>query len=172
MGLGNQASSTTDHLYLLPTHHSERSKYNEGRAANEVANRGCRSNLKHALTGKSPRLSSWARDRNRIIGKYVGNTYNLLKIQKEDGRRGRMVLGITKQIVLEGSEMGKLAWAWGSSVHASNWILFQIKFAGHWVWTHNLQISVLKGCPPCHATLTSRRIEGLVTTPEHRRPSE
>ena len=31
-GLGNQVGSTTVHLKLLPTQHTERSKYNEGRA--------------------------------------------------------------------------------------------------------------------------------------------
>ena len=32
LGLGNQVGSTTDHLQLLPTQHTKRSKYDEGRA--------------------------------------------------------------------------------------------------------------------------------------------
>ena len=45
--------------------------------------------------------------------KYMGNTvshsYKLLKIQVEEGRRGRKVLGSTKQVIVEESEIGKLA---------------------------------------------------------------
>ena len=38
VGLGNQTGSTTDHLYLLPTKHTERFKYDEGRADRVVVN--------------------------------------------------------------------------------------------------------------------------------------
>ena len=58
LGIGNQVGSTTDHLKLLPKQHTERLKYNEGRAHREVAKRGCWINLVHterARTGKLPR---------------------------------------------------------------------------------------------------------------------
>ena len=44
-----------------------------------------------------------------MIGNNVGHNYNLLKIQLEEGKGGSKDLGNTKQVVLEGSEMGKLA---------------------------------------------------------------
>ena len=48
-------------------------------------------------------------DTNRIVRMSFGNTFNLLKIQEEEGRRGRKDLGNIKQVLLEGSETGKLA---------------------------------------------------------------
>ena len=41
LGLGNQVDSTTDHLLLLPTQHTERSKYDEGRADRVIVNISC-----------------------------------------------------------------------------------------------------------------------------------
>ena len=41
LGLGEQLGSTTDHLQLLLTQHTKRSKYDEGRVDRVVVNRGC-----------------------------------------------------------------------------------------------------------------------------------
>ena len=46
---------------------------------------------------------------NRKIGKYVSKSEGTTKIQEEEGRAGRKDIGITKQVVLERSKIGKSA---------------------------------------------------------------
>ena len=42
-----------------------------------------------------------------MIGKSVGNTYNLFKIQEKEGRIGRKVVCNKEQVILEESDIGK-----------------------------------------------------------------
>ena len=59
-----------------------------------------------------------------MIGKSVEKTtYNLLKIQEEEGRAGRKDLVNPEQVVLEGNATGKLRRAQGSSLHEGNQFL-------------------------------------------------
>ena len=69
LGLGNQAGSTTDHLKLLTTQHTKRSKYEKGRADIVIANRVCWNFGTHKVR------SSWEITQTGLVRIYlqVGN---------------------------------------------------------------------------------------------------
>ena len=117
MGLGNQVGSTTDHLSLLPTQHTERTKYNEGRTDRVVANSGCWCNFWYALSMLELGNYPDAHDRHCLF-QWNGTTTYSFESQRDFGTDYGICCWYTPQFnfseILEQSrEMGLLEPDWG-----------------------------------------------------------